>query len=299
MRSSAIAIFSGIGIGLLIGLLMGLAVSPVVGVIIGALSSSLALILGLNDKHVTEHKSLRIGAFGICCVLGTLFGIYARTHNLFAPSLQRLKSEYVALGFSEDEALSLIKYKEFGLLDDVDTESLAGKEIINLVGDSIFANRRAKREQAMKDTEEAREEEAGPAPEFAAPLVTRKHAAVLFNGKTALNDCRQYLAVLRADSKPTVVHTRLKRVKSPLWKTLYSDLLEKMPHEESMKAFLTARDGICACNEESLKAALELPHLTAAKGDDCLSKTLQNQKQQFDPKTSEWINQLIIQKLKQ
>ena len=117
MKDHIVHFFSGSGIGLLIGVLLGLAVSPVVGVIIGALASCLALILGLNEKHLDAKKSLRIGAFGIACVTGVFFGMFVRSHNFLAPSLETLKTEYMGLGYTQQQALDFIAYKEFGILN--------------------------------------------------------------------------------------------------------------------------------------------------------------------------------------
>lgn len=114
-----LALFSGTGIGLLIGVLMGISVTPTVAVIIGALASGLAILLGLNDAHFNNAKAVRIGGFGFACVLGIYFGLYARTHQMLSPepvpppSLAEQKAEYVAMGFSEREALDFIAFSRF------------------------------------------------------------------------------------------------------------------------------------------------------------------------------------------
>lgn len=117
-RHNLTAIFSGSGLGLAVGLFMGLSVSPIVGVVIGAIASSLAVFLGFGDEKHTSAKSLRIGAFGLAAALSAILGIYIRSHNLLSPSLDSLKSQYLELGFSEEEALSFIKFKEFGILNE-------------------------------------------------------------------------------------------------------------------------------------------------------------------------------------
>jgi len=115
------ALFSGSGIGLLIGVLMGTTVTPTVGVIIGALASALAVLLGLNDKHFSNAKAIRIGSFGFACVLGAYLGIYARAHGLLSPepepppTLAQQKAEYLGLGFSEKDALDFIAFSRFGI----------------------------------------------------------------------------------------------------------------------------------------------------------------------------------------
>jgi len=108
--------FNGLGVGLLLGLLLGLAVSPVVSAIIGTLSSMLVVLLGLNENYLSPVKSIRIGAFGVFCVIGILSGMYIRSHDSMAPSLQSLYDEYKAMGFSDKEARNFIAYQEFDLV---------------------------------------------------------------------------------------------------------------------------------------------------------------------------------------
>jgi len=102
------AIFNGLGIGLLLGILLGLSISPVVSGVIATLSGLLALFLGLNEKYLDPLKSLRIGAFGLFAVAGILLGLYLRVNDSFAPSLLDLKNEYVAVGYSDEEARAFI-----------------------------------------------------------------------------------------------------------------------------------------------------------------------------------------------
>lgn len=117
-KNKLIAFFSGSGLGLAVGIFMGLTVSPVVGVVIGAIASSLAIFLGFGDGEHSQIKSIRIGAFGLVAALSALLGLYIRANNLLAPSLQQLKNDYMEVGFSEEEALSFLKFKEFGIIDE-------------------------------------------------------------------------------------------------------------------------------------------------------------------------------------
>jgi hypothetical protein len=121
--------FNGLGVGLLLGLLLGLAVSPVVSVIIGTISSLLAVLLGLNENYLNPVKSIRIGSFGLFCVVGILSGIYIRSHNLLAPSLQSLYSEYRAMGFSDKDSRNFIAYQEFNLTPESWTKIDTAKSI--------------------------------------------------------------------------------------------------------------------------------------------------------------------------
>ncbi len=107
----SIAFYSGSGIGLLIGVLMGTSVTETVGVIIGALAAALAVLLGLDDQHFNEAKAVRIGSFGLACVVGAYLGIYVRSHNLLSPAEPTLAdqaAEYQSLGFTKQEALDFI-----------------------------------------------------------------------------------------------------------------------------------------------------------------------------------------------
>lgn len=89
------SIFGGVGIGIMVGLLMGLAApstKSVVGIFIGAVGVALAALLGLNDRHFSVAKGLRIGSFGLAVSLSVLTGIYIRDSGLVSPD----KKESVA-----------------------------------------------------------------------------------------------------------------------------------------------------------------------------------------------------------
>lgn len=102
------AVFNGLGIGLFLGLLLGLSVSPVVSGVIGTISSLLAILIGLNEKFLDPIKSLRIGAFGLFSVAGILIGLYIRANDPFAPSLSHKMEEYIAVGYSPEEAKAFV-----------------------------------------------------------------------------------------------------------------------------------------------------------------------------------------------
>ncbi|MEM7359417.1 MAG: CHAT domain-containing protein [Pseudomonadota bacterium] len=82
------SIFGGVGIGIMVGLLMGLAApstKSIVGIFIGAVGVALAALLGLNDRHFSVAKGLRIGSFGLAVSLSALAGIYIRDNGLLSP----------------------------------------------------------------------------------------------------------------------------------------------------------------------------------------------------------------------
>jgi hypothetical protein len=107
------ALLNGLGVGLLLGILLGLAVSPVVSAVIGTLSSILLVLLGLNDKHLSTLKSLRIGAFGIFAAAGIILGMYIRVNDALAPSPVQLKESYMESGFTKQQALYYTALKKF------------------------------------------------------------------------------------------------------------------------------------------------------------------------------------------
>ena len=106
--SNTISIFSGAGIGLMVGLLLGLSANATVGIFIGAVGTGLAALLGLNDRHFSTAKGLRIGAFGVAAAVGAPGGIFIRDHGLVSPSLADIKAEYLALGFDTAQALEFL-----------------------------------------------------------------------------------------------------------------------------------------------------------------------------------------------
>ncbi|HRH59039.1 MAG TPA: hypothetical protein PL045_00605 [Chitinophagaceae bacterium] len=110
------AIINGGGIGLLLGMLMGLTDKPVVAGIITTLSGLLTLLLGVNEVYITILKGIRIGAFGVFCVAGVLWGLDIRTNNGMLPSRERMMEEYTKVGFTKQEALDFIAYREFQII---------------------------------------------------------------------------------------------------------------------------------------------------------------------------------------
>jgi hypothetical protein len=88
------SVFSGVGIGIMVGLLMGLAApqgadaKSIVSIFIGAVGVALAALLGLNDRHFSVAKGLRIGSFGLAVTIAALSGIYIRDHGLLSPSTE-------------------------------------------------------------------------------------------------------------------------------------------------------------------------------------------------------------------
>lgn len=110
-------IISGLALGLLVGIIIGLSIAQVTGIILGSLTSLLAAFFGLRPTKEGEvgNKTI-IGAFSISCLLAILFGIYMRTHDLLAPSLQSEIKSYKEAQFTTQEIKDILYLKKFGLV---------------------------------------------------------------------------------------------------------------------------------------------------------------------------------------
>lgn len=116
MKNSS-AFFGGTGIGLLIGFLIGMTTLGVVGIIIGTLSTILLAYLGTREEGTSESNALRIGAFGLFCVVGILSGLYLRVTNAFLPSPSAEVSEWMKDGiFTQEEAKTYYIYDRFAFV---------------------------------------------------------------------------------------------------------------------------------------------------------------------------------------
>lgn len=116
MKNSS-AFFGGTGIGLLIGFLIGMTTLGVVGIIIGTLSTILLAYLGTKKESTSESNAIRIGAFGLFCVVGILSGLYLRVTNAFLPSPSAEVSEWMKDGiFTQEEAKTYYIYDRFAFV---------------------------------------------------------------------------------------------------------------------------------------------------------------------------------------
>lgn len=117
--SLAASAFGATGIGLMVGAVLGLSVSPVVASFVGAVGAVLAALLGLNDRHFSTAKGVRIGCFGLAVLVAAPTGIYVRDHKILAPilpqpqtkehpTLEEKKSQYEKLGFDEEEVMGFL-----------------------------------------------------------------------------------------------------------------------------------------------------------------------------------------------
>jgi hypothetical protein len=220
--------FNGLGVGLLLGLLLGLAVSPVVSAIIGTLSSLLAILLGLNENYLSPVKSIRIGAFGVFCVIGILSGMYIRSHNSMAPPLHKLYDEYKAMGFSEKEAREFIAYQEFDLVP-----GTWSKAVTAVSTDSI-----ASTDQPAPVNNETKFVASGE------NMNAKKRKSVLYSSEVDAGKCYTLESsnekMAYADVKMNFI------VAGGTWKELADDLDPGLPENVRKKTLLMLRDIFCA-----------------------------------------------------
>ncbi|AFU70577.1 hypothetical protein P700755_004021 [Psychroflexus torquis ATCC 700755] len=114
-------IYSGIGIGLLLGFIMGNSVSGTVQTVIVVITGMLGALLGLENKigktEINESNNtavnIKLGSFGFGVVLGILFGITVRTHNLFAPTITERMKNWTEAGFDSISARKYVLYEKF------------------------------------------------------------------------------------------------------------------------------------------------------------------------------------------
>ena len=116
MRHSS-AFFGGSGIGLLIGLLIGMTTLGVVGILIGTLATILLAYTGNKEEDSSQSKAVRIGAFGLFCVIGILSGLYLRVTDAFVPSPAAKVSEWMRDSvFTKEEAKTYYIYDRFAFV---------------------------------------------------------------------------------------------------------------------------------------------------------------------------------------
>ncbi|MFK8019922.1 MAG: CHAT domain-containing protein [Pseudomonadales bacterium] len=113
------SVYSGVGIGIMVGLLLGLAAptdgdaKTVVSIFIGAVGVGLAALLGLNDKHFSTAKGLRIGSFGFAVAISAVIGIYMRANGVLSPSLNdEVQAVVEASGLGKKEAMRAVLAKQ-------------------------------------------------------------------------------------------------------------------------------------------------------------------------------------------
>lgn len=111
----------GGSLGVLLGLLIGLSASPVVNTVISALVALLAGLFGFSEKislAVSAGPARRLIAFSLCAALVVPAGVYVRTHDVLAPSLERQKADLALIGYQEGtpQHAEMLRYLRYGLL---------------------------------------------------------------------------------------------------------------------------------------------------------------------------------------
>jgi hypothetical protein len=253
--------FNGLGVGLLLGLLLGLAVSPVVSAIIGTLSSLLVVLLGLNESYLNPVKSIRIGAFGLFCVIGILSGIYIRSHNSLAPSLQSLNKEYKSLGFSDKDARDFIAYQEFNLVPGNWT-----KKDTNIKADA-YTNK-----SVAPDVPEISEQRQLASHDE--NMSAKKRNSVLYSSEVDAGKC-----YILESSNEKMSFSDIKMnfvVAGGTWKELANDLDPGLPEKVRSTALILLRDIFCASGGSgTIKVKCNsLQEVNAASSLESVRKTL-------------------------
>lgn len=261
MKEALVALFSGAGIGLAIGVMMGLAVSPTVGVIIGTLASLLAVLLGLNDKHFTRAKGLRIGAFGFATVLGALFGIYIRAHNILSPGIEEQKAQYIRMGYTQKQALDFIAYKNFGILNedwkmagvvqtpvpddgDTDDESTAVASKQQKPSKKATDKNQKKRKKKTKKRAVAAQKTETPIVQYTESLVQRQNSSVLFSSEVDLSACAE---LEKASAEvPLNYFLNYFETMGGEWRQLAVNVQQHTPTDRHKPILLTLKNTICA-----------------------------------------------------
>ena len=239
------AIFNGLDVGLLLRLLLGLSASLVASAFIGTLSSALVLLLGLNEKLFNVVKSIRIGSFGIFAVAGILLGFYIRSHSPLAPSLGELKSEYLELGYADEEAREFIAYQEFGLIP----ESWKGR--IAVENPAVTPT----------DTAEGSSQPPAQMAMTAQTVNVSKRNNVLFSSSVNVGDCRM-LESSHAEMSFKIIQFNYSGV-GGTWKELAENMDIDLPEEVKVKVLILARDVICGASDKGT-IKIKCPTLDAA-----------------------------------
>jgi hypothetical protein len=114
-------LLGGASLGLFLGILIGLSTTAVVSIVITALVALLAAFFGLSDKSrlsTSSSGARRLIAFGVSATIFTLVGIWLRTHETLAPSVDEQKQVLRSIGYADKskEQTEMLRYLRYGLL---------------------------------------------------------------------------------------------------------------------------------------------------------------------------------------
>lgn len=231
-----LAFYGGSGIGLLFGIIMGTSTTPTVATILGALTAVLAGVLGLNDKYFNNAKAVRIGSFGFACVIGAYMGLFVRSHNLLSPSPEALKKQYVQLGFSEERALELVLYKEFGFT----IEEEAPSQTVTTVENS---------EQANSDTNDNQKVPLTIASNFS-DQVAKQHSSLLFSADVEISGCDELNDTDITLPLDEVINNF--EITGGIWQTIAIEVTGNIEQQMHRPVLLATKNAICNTPEASV-----------------------------------------------
>lgn len=128
-------LFTGLALGLAIGALTGLSITSVVGQVVIGLIALIAAFLGLvptsdgptSLQLVRGLPRLRTIGLSVGILAGASAGIWARTHQVLAPSLADQAQEWRNVGVPKDEIWRLVVMEKFGTLHTENLNSQGSK----------------------------------------------------------------------------------------------------------------------------------------------------------------------------
>ena len=225
--SIKLALYGGAGIGLLFGIVMGSSIAPIAAKTLAVLATLLAAMLGLNDKYFNDAKSVRIGSFGFACVLGIIIGMFVRANNILSPSMMDLKQQYLAVGFSEEEALHFIVIKEFGGTVSGSDSSVNTPQLI---------------QQLEGEAKQNNQSSTAPI-QFAQSIATAQHASVLFSSPVELNGCDELEYTDNSLPLDEVVNNF--ELTGGVWEDLVDHVPEQTSLQDKKGLLLTTKHAVC------------------------------------------------------
>lgn len=242
--SLKLAWYGGTGIGLLFGIIMGTSTTPTVATVLGALTTLLAAILGLNDHYFNNVKAVRVGSFGFACVIGAYTGLYVRSHNLLSPSPEAMKAQYLRLGHSEEQALKLVTFKEFGFF--------------TLPGNSANTPREREQTENQVQTVSASSSPSSPnaPPAYATPQIAQQHSSLLFGAEVDLSGCDEL-----ADTDSTLPLDEILNnfeLTGGVWESFAIKVNERLNPAHQGAFLVAAKNSLCrASNDNTLQDGCE------------------------------------------
>ena len=235
-----LSLYGGAGIGLLFGVIMGTSITPTVATMFGTLTTLLAGILGLNDTHFSNAKAVRVGSFGFACVIGAYIGLFVRSHNVLSPSLITLKEKYIAVGFSEEQALNFIAQKEFGMfiqttnVNDILDGSTSEEA-------SISTESSANNSEAIELTEITEQKTTHLV--MANTQISKQHSSVLFSAQVELSGCDEL--DYTDNSLPLDEVLNNFELTGGVWEELAAVVTTEIISDKQKSILLTTKDAVC------------------------------------------------------